>query len=112
MKKDRDGVIHREWHVYMLRNERNALYTGVAMNPIARYNEHLEGGRKAAKYTRSSRSLELVYSVEADSKSAAYKIESAIKRLKKDRKEQIVATQPALLELQQILFLKDILGRS
>lgn len=98
------------WHVYMLRNERNALYTGVAKNPIARYNEHLKGGRKAAKYTRAARSLELVYSVEADSKSAAYKIESAIKRLKKDRKEQIVVMQPALSELRQILFQKDLLG--
>ena len=94
------------WHVYILRNDRNALYTGVAINPVARYYEHLEGGGKAAKYTRASRSLELIYTIAADSKSDAYKIESAIKRLTKDRKEYIVAMQPDLPGLKGILFAK------
>jgi putative endonuclease len=100
----RQALNRMAWHVYILRNERNALYTGVALNPIARYKEHLEGGKKAAKYTRSATSLELVYSVEADSKSDAYKIESAIKRLRKDGKEHIVAIQPDLPRLKGILF--------
>jgi len=91
------------WHVYILRNDKYALYTGVAIDPIARYREHLEGGAKAAKYTRSAKTLELVYFVRTDSKSEAYKIEAAIKRLKKNLKETIVADQPDLAELRKLL---------
>ena len=76
------------WFVYMLRCGDGTLYTGVTDDVPRRLAAHRAG--KGAKYTRGRGSLELVYTEEAPDKSAALKREIAIKRLRRQEKEQLV----------------------
>ena len=40
------------YYVYMLRCKDNSLYTGITTDIRRRYQEHLNQGKKSAKYTR------------------------------------------------------------
>lgn len=61
--------------------------------------EHQSGKTRAARYTRSRRKLELVYTVEAGDKSLALRIEARLKRLAPADKRAVVAEQLSLTEL-------------
>jgi len=52
------------WSLYLLRDETNSLYTGITTDVERRLSEHRENSRYGAKYTRSRKQLELVYSCE------------------------------------------------
>lgn len=89
------------WSVYLLRDETGNLYTGITNDVQRRYLEHLEGGEKAAKYTRAKRQLILVYSCAIGDRSRASQIEYRLKRLPKQIKEEVVLENdglPALLQ--------------
>jgi putative endonuclease len=47
------------WTVYILRNERNALYTGITTDLDRRIGEHKKRLSKGARFTRSCKYLEL-----------------------------------------------------
>ena len=79
------------WTVYMLRNERNALYTGITTDLARRISEHQTRGSKSARFTRTCKRLDLVYHCDIGDHGAALTVEAKIKRLGKDRKEAIVA---------------------
>lgn len=100
----------KPWTVYILRNEKNALYTGITTNLKRRLNEHKNKLVKGAKFTRSCKSLELVYHCEIGEKGQALKVEARIKHLKKDKKEMIVATGMKKSELYAFLSLPDMKG--
>ncbi len=72
------------WYVYILRCGDGTLYTGIAPDVAARLEVHRSG--KGAKYTRGRGPLELVYTEEYETKSAALKREYAIKRLPRQKK--------------------------
>ncbi len=72
------------WYVYILRCGDGTLYTGIAPDVAARLEVHRSG--KGAKYTRGRGPLELVYTEECETKSAALKREYAIKRLSRQKK--------------------------
>ena len=93
----------KSWSVYLLRNEKGHLYTGVTTDPVRRLAEHRRGLSRAAKYTRGCRSLELVYSLEVGTRATALRIESRIKALSKARKERLVADKPAREGLLSLL---------
>jgi putative endonuclease len=80
------------WYVYIVRCSDRSLYTGIARNVDVRIAEHNEGGRNAARYTRSRRPVSLVYRQQFDSRSEAARREAAIKRLSKADKERLVGT--------------------
>lgn len=89
------------WTLYLLRNERGALYTGITTDLERRQRQHRGDLSGAARYTRACKSLELVYSCEIGSHSLALKTEMRIKRLPKKTKEQLVSRglpREALLE--------------
>lgn len=75
-----------DWAVYMLCCADDTIYTGVAKDVQKRLAEHNEDNAKAAKYTRARRPLVLVYQEACDSRSAACKRESAIKKLSRAEK--------------------------
>lgn len=91
------------WWLYILRNERNALYTGITNNLARRLKAHRGKRAGGAKFTRGCRSLRLVYACEIGSRSAALKMEMKIKRLSKPRKEALVSARPQLHQLQRLL---------
>lgn len=75
-------------YVYILRCIDNSLYTGWCKDLDKRVKLHNSG--KGAKYTRSHRPCKLVYFEEISVKSEALKREIAIKKLSKQKKEDLV----------------------
>ena len=78
------------WYVYFLRCADNSLYAGITTDLSRRLDEHNFSKKLAAKYTRVRRPLQLVYSEQVDSRSAATQREYQLKRLSKTTKEQLV----------------------
>ena len=67
------------WKLYILRCGDGSLYTGITTDVDARLAVHRSG--KGAKYTRGRGPLELVYTEDCESHSAALKREYAVKAL-------------------------------
>ena len=86
-------------YTYMLRCTDGSIYTGITKDVERRMKEHKEGGKECAKYTRTHhfQSLEAVF--EAGSWSEAAKLEYAIKRLPKEKKEQLIASPEMVCEM-------------
>ena len=79
------------WFVYLLRCSDNSLYCGITTDLDRRLEAHSAGA--AARYTRSRLPVQLVWFSEKPNKSEALKEEYRIKRLQKDEKELLVASQ-------------------
>lgn len=76
------------WIVYLLRCRDGSLYCGITNNLPKRLKAHATG--KASRYTRSRLPVALAYTEPQKSKSAALKRETAIKRLTRAAKLQLV----------------------
>ena len=82
----------RKHYVYMVRCKDSSLYTGWTVDIEKRLKTHNEGkGAQAAKYTKSRRPVTLAYLEEVGSKSEALKRECAIKKLTKEKKEELAS---------------------
>jgi putative endonuclease len=93
------------WTVYILRNERNMLYTGITTDIDRRVNDHKSKLSRGARFTRACKTLELVYHCDIGDHGPALKVEAKIKRLEKARKEMIVAAGLKKNELYAFLSL-------
>ncbi len=92
----------RKWFVYVIRTRSGTLYTGTTTDVARRFAEHGQGGPRGSKYLRSRGPLELVYHMKIGDRALAAKAEWRIKRLPKQKKEEIVSaglTGRALLAL-------------
>lgn len=76
------------WFLYILRCNNGALYTGVTKDLERRFRMHQDG--KAAKYTRTRRPVELVYSEACLGRREALVRECEIKEYSKKKKEELV----------------------
>ena len=76
------------WYLYILRCGDDTLYTGITDDVEKRFAAHCAG--KGAKYTRGRGPLTLVYTEEAEDKSAALKREHAIKKLSRAEKLKLI----------------------
>lgn len=83
------------YSVYILRCSDDTLYTGITNDLTKRLFDHNHSGT-GAKYTRSRRPVELVYSETCADKSAALKREMAIKKLSRLHKEALVSKTPVV----------------
>ncbi len=79
-----------EWFVYMLRCCDGSLYTGICKDLQRRVDEHNRDNKKAAKYTRVRRPVELVYYEHCESRSGAASRECEIKGFSRVVKEGMV----------------------
>ena len=75
-------------YVYMIRCNDGSLYTGWTNNLEKRFQAHCQG--KGAKYTRGIGPLKLVYFETFDDKREAMRREYAIKKMKKQDKENLI----------------------
>lgn len=75
-------------YVYMIRCNDGSLYTGWTNNLEKRFQAHCQG--KGAKYTRGRGPLKLVYFETFDDKREAMRREYAIKKMKKQDKENLI----------------------
>jgi len=81
------------WFLYLIECLDGSLYTGIAIDVVARYAAHLSG--KGARYTRSHPPARLIGSVEFADRSSASKAEYRIKQLKPAEKRQFFADRNA-----------------
>ena len=81
--------MEKKWFVYILRCKDDTLYTGITDDVARRTAVHNSG--KGAKYTRGRGPVEVVYTEECESYSAALKREAAIKRSKREDKLSLLA---------------------
>jgi len=77
--------------VYIVRCCDDSLYTGITNNLQKRTNEH-NNSKLWAKYTKNKRPVTLVRSKKVKDRSEATKIEIEIKKMKKDKKEELVVS--------------------
>ena len=75
-------------YTYMLRCADNTIYSGYAVDPIARLEVHNSG--KGAKYTRARRPVKLVYFEKFENKGDALRREIEFKKLSKAEKESLI----------------------
>lgn len=76
-------------YVYLLRCGDGTLYAGAAMDLGRRLAEH--GAGRASRYTRARLPVDMVWSCEVESWSAALREEVRIKRLRRAAKEDLVS---------------------
>ncbi len=112
MKKEKEQAGKAAGYIYMVRCKDGSLYTGIATDPLRRFQEHKEGKKEAAKYTKSHpvEKGEAVFET-ADIRAAA-RYEYRIKQLTRQKKEMLIK-EPALLsvffpELQKEAPAKDV----
>ena len=94
------------WFVYILRCNDGTLYTGIATDVARRFVEHREGGYRAARYLRGRGPLELSYQSRLGGRSLALRVEDRVKRLSKERKEELVRSRPSAEDLLDLLELE------
>lgn len=78
------------WYVYIVENERGALYTGITTSLARRLAEH--DGRRGARFFRLGRPRRLVYSEPAADRGRALRREAEIKRLDRRAKLALIGT--------------------
>ena len=83
-------------YIYMIRCMDGSLYTGITKDVNRRMEEHKACGKESAKYMRTHRFLRLEAVFASNSWSEAARLEYAIKRLSKEKKERLI-TQPELV---------------
>ena len=80
------------YYTYIIRCEGGSLYTGIAKNMFSRMKEHVGQKKSAAKYTKSHRVIALEALWSSADRGQASRLESAIKKLKKNEKETLIAS--------------------
>lgn len=78
----------KPWHVYLLRCADDTLYCGITTDPERRLREHNDG--TGAKYTRSRRPVSMLESIMVETRSAALKLEAAVKKRPKAAKQDFL----------------------
>jgi putative endonuclease len=81
-----------KYFVYMLSCRGGSLYTGIARDVQARFEEHRRGA--GAKYTAAHRPIRIEYVEEKRSRGAALKREHEIKKLRRVEKLSLIADSP------------------
>jgi len=76
------------WHVYIILCTDSSLYTGITNDVIRRFNQHKN--QQGAKYFRGRQPKTLVYLETGHDRSSASKRESAIKKLPRSEKLQLI----------------------
>jgi putative endonuclease len=89
----------KHWFIYLVRTNNNALYTGITTDVERRFQEHQTDFKKGAKALRGKGPLKLVFYKKVADKSTALKVELAIKKLPKIKKEQLVVGELAFDQL-------------
>lgn len=89
------------WFLYIIRTAKHSLYTGITTDVARRLRQHQNG--KGAKHLKGHHSLTVVYQISVGNRSTALKLEYRIKQLSKQKKEQLVANAPDLVNLLTLI---------
>lgn len=91
------------WSVYLVRCADGTLYTGVATDVERRVQEHERGAGRGAKYLRGRGPLELLLEHAVGDRGEALRVEAAIKRLSRARKEDLLRDGDALGDMLALI---------
>ena len=80
----------KSWTVYIIRTVKNRFYTGITTDLERRFHEHANDLSKGAKFFRSDKPVEIVYSEKCENRSTASIREAEIKKLTRKQKEILV----------------------
>jgi putative endonuclease len=83
------------WVVYIVENERGALYTGITTSLERRLSEHAGARGRGARFFRLGRPKRLVYSEAAAGRGDALRREAEIKRLDRRAKLRLIGAPSA-----------------
>ncbi|MGL1931229.1 MAG: GIY-YIG nuclease family protein [Desulfotalea sp.] len=97
MSSDKQIKVGATWYVYMVECADKTIYTGITTNLERRVHEH-NHTKLGAKYTRSRRPVSLKYHEIHHSKSQASSREYAIKKLARENKKKLIATNHNLIQ--------------
>lgn len=92
------------WWLYLLDCD-GRLYTGISTDPQRRYQEHLRGGPKGARFTRAAKQVALVWKAPVGDRSLALRAEHRLRSLPRASKLEIIAAE---LEQAMLLQLLDL----
>ena len=84
------------WFLYVIECEDGSLYTGIAVDPLARFALHAAG--KGARYTRSHPPRRLLLTLPFPDRSAASKAEHRVKRLPTEEKRRFALSGGASID--------------
>ena len=84
------------YYTYIIRCEKNTLYTGIAKDISHRMKEHAGRVKRSAKYTKSHKIVSLEALWTSADRASASRLEYAIKTLTKKEKEALIK-DPKLL---------------
>lgn len=84
-----DDMKKNDYFVYIVKCNDKTLYTGITTDLDRRVSEHNESD-KGAKYTKTRRPVELVYSMKFKNRSEAQIEESRVKRLDREQKLRLL----------------------
>jgi|SaaInl5LU_22_DNA_1037371.scaffolds.fasta_scaffold08905_7 putative endonuclease len=94
-----------DWHLYLVRTDAGALYTGISTDVDKRFETHQLG--LGSKYLRGNQPAKLVYRCQIGDRSLTSKVEYRVKQLDKPAKENIVRSAPSREQLLDIVDLCD-----
>ena len=101
----------KKYYVYMIRCRDNSLYTGMTTDLDRRMKEHLERGKKGAKYTSSHHAIKMETAWRTNNKIKASRLEYHIKTLIKAQKEELIVNPKKLEEfLSEKIECKDYIN--
>lgn len=90
-------------YTYMLRCRDKSIYCGYTTDIKRRESEHKNG--IGSKYVRAHKFEKLEIFIELESKSLAMKMESALKKLSKDKKEALILGDTSILKNTNIKYI-------
>lgn len=81
----------QDWFVYIIRNEKGHLYTGITTDVERRFKEH-SSSKKGAKFFGSGAPVEVVYRKKFRNRGEASSYEAMIKSLTRKKKLELLET--------------------
>lgn len=86
------------WSIYMVRRNDGKIYTGISTDVAKRFEMHQNSNSQGAKFLRGMGPLELLIQMEVGEQKLAMNVEHKVKKLAKDKKEEIV-NDPSILRI-------------
>lgn len=83
------------WSLYIIEASDGSLYTGIATDVERRFEEHLNC-HKGAKYFNGRNPVSVVYREDGHTRSSASKREAEIKKLSRQEKKFLIASEATL----------------
>lgn len=84
------------YYTYMLRCQDNSIYTGITVDIERRLEEHFSKDKNCAKYTKKHTAIRLERLWKSADRKLASKLEYHIKKLSKDKKEELITNSNGL----------------